>query len=401
MSGTLSFKNQPKQAYLVNNPIVFELQSTVQELIYYSITISNVIVFLGTSIPSGTAGVYYANIQIAEIIKAHFAKSEVTDMSVFVTQISNAHISVSVEFLQGETSTLNYSGTIYQGGISKQMMRYLNSNNTDIFTYKLLNENKQFTLTTRTDGPHIVIKENELHPLYFIALDKSYTAITEYGNVFSFPPLIDGNVYAFNIEVLRKMSFLSYNKIPSYIGILIDGKFVFDIIIKKALTTPDKYVIKFLNSFSAYEQIELTGIATAKPEIADNSFMKYDQIVDDYIEQNNRLKLREVISVDFGYKTPEEFLFIYDMLQSDSKYLIDHLGQEREVRISADDFTHDLLPREPSSIKLTIKFIDSDTSHSPDRDDSLPEFKFGESIWENGITNAYGFLFSDSTLKTI
>lgn len=399
MPGTLSYKNEPKSAYLVNNPIVFELQSTVQQLIYYSITINSVVIFSGTSIPTGSAGEFEANIQISEIVKSYMQKSQILSMSVLVAEITNSHLPISVVFTQSG-NTLNYSGKVYQGGIGKKMIRYLKSQNTDIFTYKLLNSDKQSFMTTRTSGRHIVIKENELFPIYFIASDKAYTVVTDYGNVFAFPELTPGNMYAFNVQVLRNASFTSYGKIPSYLGILLDGKFVFDIIIKKPAATPDKYIIRFANSFSAYEQIEVTGKAIAKPELTDNAFMIYDQLTDDYIEQNNRLKIREIIHADFGYKTLDEFLFIRDMLQSDKKYLIDQIGKEHEVRISADDFTHDIVPREPGSIKLIIKFVDTDINHSPDVDDSLPEFNFGEAIWETGTTNGYGFLFSDLTLKT-
>ena len=402
MSGTLSYKKQPKEAYLVNNPIVFELRSTIQELIHCKISIFNEyeIFFHGTLIPSGSDGEYEASIQVSDIIKSQMEKSQIVSMAVLVTQIANSHVPILVEFTQGEESTLNYSGKVYKGGIGKKMIRYLNTLNTDIFAYKLLNVDKQFFMTTRTSGRHIVIKENELFPLYFIASNKAYTVVTEYGNVFAFPELTEGDMYAFNIEVLRNASYTSYGKIPSYIGVLVDGKFVFDIIIKKPAVTPDKYIIRFANSFSAFEQIEVTGKAIAKPELTDDAFMIYDQLTDDYIEQNNRLKIREIISADFGYKTFDEFLFIRDMLQSEKKYLIDQTGREHEVRISADDFTHDIVPREPGSIKLTIKYVDTDINHSPEIDESLADFNFGEAIWESGITNGYGFLFSDLTLKT-
>ncbi len=399
MSGTLTYKKQPKEAYLVNNPIVFELLSTIQELIHYNILIYGNIVFSGTSIPYMSDGGYESSIQIADIVKSQMEKSQIVSMSILVTQIANSHVPVSVEFTQGE-STLNYSGKVYKGGIGKKMIRYLNTLNTDIFAYKLLNVDKQFFMTTRTSGRHIVIKENELFPLYFIASNKAYTVVSEYGNVFAFPELTEGDMYAFNIEVLRNASYTSYGKIPSYLGILVDGKFVFDIIIKKPAVTPDKYIIRFANSFSAFEKIEVTGKAIAKPELTDDAFMIYDHLTDDYIEQNNRLKIREIISADFGYKTFDEFLFIRDMLQSEKKYLIDQTGREHEVRISADDFTHDIVPREPGSIKLTIKYVDTDINHSPEIDESLADFNFGEAIWESGITNGYGFLFSDLTLIT-
>jgi hypothetical protein len=308
---------------------------------------------------------------------------------------------VSVRFTQ-VNSTLNYSGIVYKGGIGKKMLRYLKGNNTDVFAYKFLNTNRQFFLTTRTSGRHIVIKENELYPLYFIATDKTYTVVTEYMNTFTFPAMTAGNLYAFNIEVLRRLSHDSYGKIPSYLGILIDGKFVFDITIKEPAKSLNKYVIQFLNSFSAFEKLEVTGKQVSEPEFAkDNTFMIYDQSIDDYIEQNNRLEIREIMKVDFGYKSLEEFLFMRDMLQSDKQYLIDSDGNRYKVRVSCDSFSHDLFPTEPGSVQLKIRMEDNDSNYSPAVDESGPDFNFGETIWRLGVTNGYGFLFADSTLNTV
>ena len=397
----LSFKTQPAASYLVNNPIVFELKSNVQDLIRFDVSVSGSVVYSGTFIPTGSGTNFDANISISEILKSYMKDSDVANLTQLVSSVTNSFVQVSVHFTQG-SSTLDYSGNIYKGGVGKKMLRYLKGKSTDIFAYKFLNTDKQFFLTTRTSGRHIVIKENELYPLYFIATDKSYTVVTEYGSTFTFPAMTAGNLYAFNIEVLRRLSYNSYRKIPSYLGILVDGKFVFDITIKEPAKSPNKYVIRFLNSFSAFEKLEVTGKQVSEPEFAeDNAFMIYDQSIDDYIEQNNRLGIREVMKADFGYKSLEDFLFMRDMLQSDKRYIIDPDGNQYEVRVSCENFSHDLFPTEPGSVQLKIRLVDSDSNYSPGIDESLPDFNFGEAIWTFGVTNGYGFLYADSMLNTI
>lgn len=397
----LSFKTQPSENYLVNNPIVFELKSNIQVQIRFDVTISGNIVYTGVFTPTGKSPSFEANISVSEIIRPYMQSSEVANMNQMISAVSNPYTSISVQFTQN-SSTLSYSGRIYKGGIGKKMLRYLKGKNTDIFAYKLLSAEKQFFLTTRSSGRHIIVKENELHPLYFIATDKTYTVVTDSGQTFAFPAMTAGNLYAFNIEVLRRLSYNTYRKVPAYMGILVDGKYILDITVKKPAKSPHKYIIQFLNSFSAFEKLEVTGKALSEPEFGeDNAFTIYDKGIDDYIEQNNRLGIREVVKADFGYKTLDEFMFMRDMLQSDKRYLIDQSGNRHEIRVSVENFSHDLYPTEPGSIQLKIRLVDNDVNYSPDVDESTSDFNFGEAIWEFGVTNAYGFLYADKPLNTI
>ena len=399
MSEILIFRNQPEEAYLANNPIVFELRSIIRDLIHYDIVIAGKIIFSGSAMPAGTSE-FDADIQVSEIISSYMQTSEIDNMLSLICSVTNSFINITINFSQGE-ETLNFTGKVYPGGIGKKMMRYLKHMTTNIFANKLINTEKQFMLTTRTAGRHISIKENELYPLLFIATNKAYTAVTEYGNVFVFPAMTPGELYAFNPEVLRRTSFLTYGKLPSFLGILVDGKFVFDIVILKSDRTPDKLRVRFRNSFAAFEVIEISGKATSKTTVTDSSFMRFDSTTYDYTEENNRLSIRDSISAESGYKSLDEFMFIRDMLQSDKQILIDALGNEYNVRVSSDDFSYDILPREPGSIRLNIKVTETDTNYSPEIDESHPEFNFGEAIWETGITNGYGFLYYNSLLNTI
>ncbi|WP_352422281.1 hypothetical protein [Proteiniphilum sp.] len=406
----ITFTKQPPANVLVNNPVSFELRADNTDPLRYIVRIeryhgiSNHIIFNGILLPvlDFATSQYYATLNISELLRSYQLKASISNPAQLASKVNDFSMGFSVSFHDGSGSNLLYQGKFFQGGVGKKMLRHLNNNNTDIFAYKLQDADKQFFLTTRTSGRHIVIKENELSPLYFIATDKAYTVVTEHGQTFTFPLMTAGDVYAFNIEVLRRLSYNTYRKIPAFLGVMIDGRFVFDITIKEPVKSPNKYIIEFRNSFSAFERLEVTGKANSEPEFAeDNAFMAYDRYIDDYIEQNNRLGIREVVKADFGYKSLEEFLFMRDMLQSDKRYLIDPDGTSHEIRVSVENFSHSLFPTEPGSVQLTIRLVDNDSNYSPGIDDSLPDFSFGEAIWLTGNTNGYGFLFSASTLNTI
>jgi len=406
----ITFTKQPPANVLANNPVLFELRADNRDPVRYIVRIeqyqgvSNYTIFNGVVFPAldSATSKYFATLNISELLRSYLLQSVISNPEQLVSKVNDFSMGFSVSFHDGSGSNLLYQGKFFQGGVGKKMLRHLNERNTDIFAYKLQNTDKQFFMTTRTSGRHIVIKENELSPLYFVATDKSYTVVTEYGQTFTFPEMTAGDVYAFNIEVLRRLSYNTYRKIPAFLGIIIDGKFVFDITIKPPVKSPNKYIIEFRNSFSAYERLEVTGKANSEPEFAeDNAFMAYDQHIDDYVEQNNRLGIREIIKADFGYKSLGEFLFMRDMLQSDKRYLIDPDGTRNEVRINVENFSHNLFPTEPGSVQLTIRLVDNDSNYSPGIDDSLPDFSFGEAIWLTGNTNGYGFLYEESTLNTI
>ena len=159
MSEILIFRNQPEEAYLANNPIVFELRSIIRDLIHYDIVIAGKIIFSGSAMPAGTSE-FDADIQVSEIISSYMQTSEIDNMLSLICSVTNSFINITINFSQGE-ETLNFTGKVYPGGIGKKMMRYLKHMTTNIFANKLINTEKQFMMTTRTAGRHISIKENE------------------------------------------------------------------------------------------------------------------------------------------------------------------------------------------------------------------------------------------------
>lgn len=397
----LFFTMEPKTQYLASSPIVFSFSTVYSRYVDVSVYIEEKLVYTGVVFPKGSTSPFESSISLSDIFSSYMKKGDVSNKEQLLSKVSNSVISVRVVFSQ--YGSLEYTGKVYKGGISKEMLRYLSGKQMDIFQYKLLQAGLQFFMTTRTAGRHISLKESELYPFYFIASGKTYTAVTEYGHTFTLPTMTTGEVYAFNVNTLRRLSHLTYNALPAFIGILVDGQYVFDITVTKPSRNPHKYVLRFLNAYSAFEKMEITGKAVSEPEVEDEEspFMVYDEIVDDYIEHRVRRKIREVIKAETGWKNCDEFLFLRDLLQSNEVYLESGSNIEYEVTVKSDSFSYDIYPGEPASVSLSILRIENDSNYSPEKDESAPDFRFGEGIWFTGQTNGYGFLYSDSTLNTI
>jgi hypothetical protein len=399
----LSFRKSTFPRYLVNNPIRFGLLADSDAPVTMEVSTGGDVVYKGVYNPVLNSPYinYKVDISVEDIVKPYMRPADAGALVNVICLSDFDYLSISVKFTQGN-SILNYSGNIYNGGIGKRLFRQLYIHNTDIFSYKFTDTSKQFFLTTRTSGRHITMKENEICPLFFVATDKTYSVVTEYGNTFILPEMTVNRLYALSIDAIRGYSDLLYNKMPSFFGIMIDGQYVFDVTVTQPVPAPDKYIIEFRNSFGVYERLEVSGRCLSEPEFGENNaFDRYDVTVDDFIEKNERLSVREVINAEFGYKTPDEFLFARDMLQSDDRRLIDPSGNYHQVRVLSENFSHELHPKQPGSVPLKIRFVDTDTSYSPEQDDSPPDFYFGEPIWLHGVMNGYGFLFADEPLNTI
>ena len=63
----------------------------------------------------------------------------------------------------------------------------------------------------------------------------------------------------------------------------------------------ERYLLEFLNSYGAYERIEVTGIGNIESEIeSDSTYQIYDESIDDYIEARERQSARDKLQVESG-----------------------------------------------------------------------------------------------------
>ena len=360
----LSFITPPAANFLVENPIIFRLASDSPDAIRFTVSIAGDEVYAGIFLPAVGDGFHEADLSLSGILQAYFTGDPVTvDPEATVSEVLHMYLDFSVLFTR-DSDALLHNARAYRGGVSKDMLRWLDENNTDIFTCRLLSSVSQFFMTSRTASREITVKENELMPLFFIASGRSWSVTTEHGDSFAFPPAVQGEVYAFNLRAFRE----SLPRPPFLISLKLLLTLAITVRIVEPDRTPRKLMIEFINSFGAPERMEISGKCTSVPDFGDETaFDVYDAGVDGYIERCERAELREVIRAESGYRTADEFRFLRDLLQSDRRWLIDlTTGRRRQIRVTAESFEHDLFPVTPGSATLTLRCVEAEKMFSPD-----------------------------------
>jgi len=367
------FDQKPSDYVLVNNPVLFTVLSITGEPVRYTVKVKPAVstaayvAFEGIMLPVGYVySQYICSLNISEILQSHLPEPHRSTSNPYETIVEKMEDFVgayTVEFKNDAGDMLTFNGKYLAGGIGKELIRQLAAKNTDIFEWKLFNTDNQPFLITRTFGKNIFMRLSELSDFYFFATDSlyGYEIAGKNYNYASQVSVAPGNIYRFNLENMNAAvnGYLEFARL--YAGLKLIG----NVTILQPVKTPHKLVIKFLNSFGVFEKMELTGRALLEPEITDAAWMQYDAETDDYFEQNDRLARREIIIVETGYKTKDELMFLRDMLQSARRFLIFPDGMEREVRITAESFSHALLPFKPESVKLKIRAVESDINYSP------------------------------------
>jgi len=341
----LSFRTPPQPRYLVENPIIFHLETDSPSPVQLEIQFPpygpyGVIYYHGIYTPSGKSGDLRVDISINDIIKTFITGRIHIEQAGLIAESDFSYSTIYIRLTQG-SNTLETSIIVYPGGISKQFMRYLTEKNTNIFTYKLLNAYKQFLLTTRTAGRHLFLRESEVCPLYFVATDKNYTVETEHGITYPAPAMTHGNIYALDLDFIRK-SEMTQNRLTQFFNVKVNGNVIFDITIIPSAPVPNIYVIEFINSYGVPERMEISGRKTSAPELkSDETYDRYDPDIDNYIEQNDRVQLREIINASFGYKTIEELFFARDETSAGEATVIFEVQQFTEWKdVAKPTFNH-------------------------------------------------------------
>lgn len=358
----------PRTIALSDNPIRLEVTST--SLVTYKVKDKEEILYTG-SISKGISSTYINEI-VSNIVSPTLLP--VTGNEDLAIHVQNNMKEYSVELLneEGESTTIRHK--VLLGGISKRAMRDLASVGQNIFTSKLLNNSANYLMTTRTEDKCIAVKETELYPLLFIApgepiflWSKSHSGVSvEINN------LIEGNLYALHIDNVRKRFFTEHNMLCNSFQLHSSAGHAADIVITPAEIEKERYCLQFLNSYGAYERIEVCGHPTKEQESKEeDTYNEYDEVVNDYVEMRNRVKRKESIKVSTGVKTSEELLFLYDMICSTEIYLIGYEDRHIRVNVSADNAAVSKSLGEPTSIELTLRFIDTETHFTHELPDEI------------------------------
>ena len=345
----------PSTIALAGNPIKLTINSS--SVVSYTIRQADRTIFSGSG--EGEFSVFLQDI-LSGILSPKHLLNESTDI-LLLDSTSATDIAISVQNTQGETKTLSLKAVI--GGISKRLLRRLLDENSNIFTWKLLNSSVNFFKTTRTNGRIITIRETELLPIPFLYPDGALKVVA--AGIETSLSGTAGQPVALNLYRLRKKLFQTNQKLASVFDIYSGSTKSCTIVITPGTVSRERYLLEFLNSYGAYERIEVTGIGNIESEIeSDSTYQIYDESIDDYIEARERQSARGKLLVESGYRNTEELVHLMDMLASDDIKILGLSGRNIRVNAVADNLTHAIRSTVPESIKMTLHFVDSDVRYT-------------------------------------
>lgn len=345
----------PATMALTGNPIKLSVNTT--SLATYVIKEGNNIVYTGSG--EGDFSIFIQDI-LAAIVQPATLYNESVDVLISATG-SAKDITITVTNTEGGEVTLTLKALI--GGVSKRTLRRLNDENSNIFTWKLLNSEGNFFQTTRGTGRLFTIRETELLPIPFIYPDAELKVVA--AGIATPLPGTTGDPVALNLYRLRKNLFETSHILASVFDIYSGEIKACTIVITPGTVSRERYLLQFLNSYGAYERIEVTGIGSIEHKAADEeTYFVYDELVDDYVEARERQFGTDTLKVDSGYRSPEELVYLIDMLSSDDIKILGLDGRNIKVITTADNLASAARATTPESIKLTLRFAESEHHHT-------------------------------------
>nr|DAQ21182.1 MAG TPA: hypothetical protein [Caudoviricetes sp.] len=345
----------PATMALTGNPIKLSVNTT--SLATYVIKEGNNIVYTGSG--EGDFSIFIQDI-LAAIVQPATLYNESVDVLISATG-SAKDITITVTNTEGGEVTLTLKALI--GGVSKRTLRRLNDENSNIFTWKLLNSEGNFFQTTRGTGRLFTIRETELLPIPFIYPDAELKVVA--AGIATPLPGTTGDPVALNLYRLRKNLFETSHVLASVFDIYSGEIKACTIVITPGTVSRERYLLQFLNSYGAYERIEVTGIGSIEHKAADEeTYFVYDELVDDYVEARERQSGTDTLKVDSGYRSPEELIYLIDMLSSDDIKILGLDGRNIKVIATADNLASAARATTPESIKLTLRFAESEHHHT-------------------------------------
>lgn len=352
----------PAGMAMTGNPIRVEVSAPGEKFVRISVKYASKEIFSGSGVPDNTGRVVFLiNDVLAELLSSCTISS--AELLVPITGMS-ANYTVVVTGQSGTKETLQ--GECFTGGASKNELRKFVDVNI-LETFKILNRNGNFFLTTRTQKDVIVMRESEIYSLYFIHPGGVIRIEDSSENCVVLPMGEARKVYALNLPMIRKQ-FLETGTLSNYFKIFVDDICACYVVLIPAVDADDRYLVQFRNSYGAYERIEVTGTPTleSKYDNTNAQYTGYDENIHDFSSSTKKVKATKVIKVHTGYKTPEEMNFINDLLSSDDVQLLTMNADVFKVLVSAQKVEQKLLQSvTPESIQLNIQFVDTEAYNTP------------------------------------
>jgi len=280
---------------------------------------------------------------------------------------------------------------VYGGGISKAFQRFLKAKQSDIFSWKLKNSEVNFFLTTRTNSNVVFIPENELLPLAYYSERMNFEIGIAGEVVFTENGMIPSSraVY-FSPSDYRKKHFDSGKGIPSVFDVYGNGGNISTCIIVITEARPTDFYIDFKNTFGVIERIALYGVIEFTPEFTEkDDITAYDTVIEDFSRYPRRKEYVSKYTVEVGYKTRDERIFLLDMLASrECKFVAN--GRSYGAKVSASSPLLESTDGKPINVELTIELLDVENSFNPN------DYEKVEFIPENALTDNFGNILTDN-----
>lgn len=361
---SLSANIYPASMALTGNPI--KLAVNTSSYATYTIKDGDNLIYTGSG-----EGSFFVFIQdlLSTIVQPAMLYNEYAEV---LLQVAGTSRYITINIVNAESEETNLTLKAFAGGVSKRTLRRLNDENSNVFTWKLLNSSGNFLQTTRGNGRIITIRETELLPIPFIYPDGELRIVAS--GVTTTLPGTTGTAVALNLYRLRKNIFETNHILASVFDIYSGSTKACTIIITPGTVSRERYLLEFLNSYAAYERIEVTGIGSMEHKAVEkDTYQVYDELVDDYVEARERQSGTDTLKVDSGYRTPDELIHLIDMLSSDDIKLLGLEGRNIKVIATADNLVSAARATEPESIKLTLRFAESEHHYTG----SLQDDDFG------------------------
>ena len=386
---SLSFNRQPSSRSFVDNPVIFGISTT--NAIVCTLAIGGQEVASFNHVPFNEE----CEIDIADVLSNYMDSVPMgINYSNGVEVISDRNSIAYTFTITSGIENISFSGVAFNGGISKQLHRELSSRNLDIFSYRLMNYQRQFLFTTRTNGRSIRIREDEIQPLVFIAPATSITLVTENGRLFVLPSLVANGVYALYLNAVRKAIYDTYNELPSFFSVMVNFNYVFEIIITPAMIGVDTSKVLFRNSLGCFDCIALSGehkFNVLQSEVTE--YEVFDEITGDYLSQAKKMQHHNSYAISVQ-KPLSELNLLQDMIASSECYLQqDDINIPVKVKISQYSITKE--SKYPISLSVTIEKLDKECCYSPQLDLNHPRHRNLEWIMQSGSINSWGIIYND------
>jgi hypothetical protein len=265
---------------------------------------------------------------------------------------------ISVDY-QGITEELSAAFSVFYGNIPNRVLKDV----ADIFTEKLMNAEKAFILTSRTEEKTIFVPENELMPFFSYASSVYFEIFAEndFENSLFENEHDNDRVISFDLQQLRKAYFLQQKQIKSVFKLLDSER---DLLYKIVITEaqPTDYFLRFLNSWGVFEKIALYGFMDYKPTFEeDESYLKYNRDYKIFDKQLQRKTVTHIYSASTGTRPLRDRIFLIDLLVSDEVYIEAH-GKEFPCKVIGDSEIYDTTAADTIALDLTIELLDKDKS---------------------------------------